>query len=479
MVFKPAKVLRQTKDKKTKGIVKRHENRIREAAIDASRTEILETRTSGFMEAENDLEMTYKLKQEDIQQAVSTSSANKIFNLDFSKDEGPYKIDFSLNGKCMLIGGQNSGHFASFDWRTGKMLCESTMKGERIYDIKWLHNETMFAVAQSKNAYIYDSSGVEIHALRKHMHARHLTFLPYHMLLVSAGTTGVLRYQDMSTGAILNEMKTKMGPTVSMCHNPFNAIVHMGHGNGTVTLWSPNSGTPLVKMLSHRGPVRALDVHRSGNYMATAGADGQVKLWDIRTFRSLHEYYSPSTPTSVSFSQNGLLALTYGSSVTIWKDSYLSKQVSPYMAQTLHGCPIVDSQFCPYDDVLALGHARGISNFLIPGSGDPDFDSLETNPYETKKQRRNAEVRHILTKIQPEMISLDVNIIGKIVTDHSIQLEWNRQLQRAANAENPDEANGGRFRNQSSTMRRYLKRSPNVIDPRKEQFKKTGGGENI
>lgn len=32
----------------------------------------------------------------------------------------------------------------------------------------------------------------------------------------------------------------------------------LGHANGTVTMWTPNITTPVVKLLTHRGPVRAL-----------------------------------------------------------------------------------------------------------------------------------------------------------------------------------------------------------------------------
>ena len=36
-------------------------------------------------------------------------------------------------------------------------------------------------------------------------------------------------------------------------------------------MWTPNITTPVVKMLSHRGPVNAVAFDPSGHYMATAG----------------------------------------------------------------------------------------------------------------------------------------------------------------------------------------------------------------
>lgn len=102
-----------------------------------------------------------------------------------------------------------------------------------------------------------------------------------------------------------------------MAQNPHNAVMHLGHANGTVTLWSPSMTTPLVKMLCHRGPVQALAVDRGGNYMATSGLDGQLKIWDIRKYQVVQEYYTPTPASSLSISQMGLLAVGWGPHVSV------------------------------------------------------------------------------------------------------------------------------------------------------------------
>jgi WD40 repeat protein len=78
--------------------------------------------------------------------------------------------------------------------------------------------------------------------------------------------------QDTSTGKTVAEHKTKLGRCDVLALNPHNGVLAAGHGNGTVTMWSPNMSTPLVKLLSHRGPVRAAAIDRQVSHLTSATA---------------------------------------------------------------------------------------------------------------------------------------------------------------------------------------------------------------
>jgi len=60
-------------------------------------------------------------------------------------DWGRYKIDYTRNGKFLLLGG-SKGHLALMDWKEKKLCFEIQVK-ETIRDVKFLHDEKMYAVA--------------------------------------------------------------------------------------------------------------------------------------------------------------------------------------------------------------------------------------------------------------------------------------------------------------------------------------------
>ena len=134
--------------------------------------------------------------------------------------------------------------------------------------------------------------------------------------------------------------------------------------------------------------------------LVTAGYDANVKVWDVRTFKPIHTYYSSSPATAVDISQRGLLAVGYGPHVQIWKDALTAKASAPYMNHLIPGATLEDLQFVPFEDVLGIGHSRGFSSILVPGAGEPNIDALAANPFQTVKQRQESEVKALLEKVR-------------------------------------------------------------------------------
>ncbi|KAL0577540.1 putative U3 small nucleolar RNA-associated protein 7 [Marasmius crinis-equi] len=345
--------------------------------------ELLLTGEAGKMEVEGDMERTWRVAQTEIEQGSGQEAAKGRRELKL--EGGPYRSRYTRNGR-------------------------------------FLHDHTYFAVAQKKYVFIYDRDGVELHCLKSHIEPTRLEFLPYHWLLASIGNAGYLKYQDTSTGQLLVEHRTKFGSCTTMTQNMHNAVIHLGHQNGLVTLWTPNLPHPAVQLLSHLGPVSSVSVDPSsgGRYMATAGKDGTVKVWDCRNWKgTVREWSVRGTgEPEVEWSQKGYLAVASGGSVNIYTPPSIytplpgHNQPPLYLTHPITSRPLTSLRFAPFQDILTIGHSAGISSILVPGAGEANFDSAEADPFENKKARREKEVKNLLDKIQPDMITLDPDFVG-------------------------------------------------------------------
>ena len=121
---------------------------------------------------------------------------------------------------------------------------------------------------------------------------------------------------------MVSEQRTRLGACRAMCQNLHNAVIYLGHQNGTVTLRTPNLSTPPINILAHLGGVTSLSVdpYSEGRYMATAGLDSKVKVWDCRNWRGCVREWSPRGSgggIEVEWSAKGFLAVSSSGSVNV------------------------------------------------------------------------------------------------------------------------------------------------------------------
>ncbi|KAH8235514.1 hypothetical protein KR032_001806 [Drosophila birchii] len=379
------------------------------ATEQAARTELLLQEIPGQLEPDEG-ETTAELRQSELAGHVDLQSAAKHFNL--SMDHGPYQLRYTKNGRHLLLGGRR-GHVAAFDWVTKRLHCEFNAM-ESIEDVQWLHVPTMYAVAQKSWVYIYDKKGTELHCIKRMTRVNRLDFLPYHFLLAGGNAAGYISWLDVSIGELVGNFNSGLGEIRLLRHNPSNGVLCTGGGKGVVSMWSPKVREPLAKLLCHSTSMTALTVDPKGQHLVTAGLDRSVKVWDIRMLvenKPLTHFQLRLPANALDVSQRGMLALSQGTYLETYVDLLSGGGTAdytklPYLRQScdsfVHGL-----RFCPYEDVLGVATAKGFQSLLVPGSGEPNFDAMEDNPYETSKQRREHEVHSLLEKIPPELITLD------------------------------------------------------------------------
>ncbi len=218
----------------------------------------------------------------------------------------------------------------------------------------------------------------------------------------------------------------------------------------------------------------------------------EVRSWSVR-----------NQVTCLSYSGRGMLSVAGKSGATIYRDLHTpSKSIpTPYLTLPLHSLTASSSKFCPFEDTLAIGHSSGISSLLVPGSGEANFDSAEADVYETYSRRREREVRGVLEKIRPELITLDTDFLGKVSLSRGGETFEEResrdfrqlgrlerlkvsgkaqdddgQVGNGDDDDNDDNDDGGeisikekekrKMRGKGKSMKRYLKKKKkNVIDP--------------
>lgn len=380
--------------------IERHRKLQTEAQSAAEATSVLLPNEAGFIETD-DQESSHLISQQELLEQVDVGTKKKAYSLQLS--HGPYHLDYTRDGRFLCLGG-DKGQLAMFDAIAMKPFFDISVK-QTVRDVQFLDNEEMIAVAQKKYVHIYDNHGVEIYCLRDLTLTYQLQYMAPFWLLVLIGEFGELSWQDVTSGEIVARYKTHRGPCKVMRQNPNNGVIHLGHNDGTVTLWTPNEGKPAVELLAHKGPLVSMAVHN--NYMVTSGFDGLWNTWDLRNYQKvLHRQFTGRTPpTAMAVSQTGILGMALGSRIEYFKDVFRhGGGVAPslYLRHQFPSEQVKDMHFQNYEDICAVGKSTGISTLIVPGSGIANFDAYAPNPYESSSKK---QVQRMLDKIPYDTIT--------------------------------------------------------------------------
>lgn len=141
--------------------------------------------------------------------------------------------------------------------------------------------------------------------------AGHLVALASHTLTAST-VEFHLHQLDGGTGKVL-ATATNRFHVQAFAVSPDRRLVALGGTDRSVHLLNSDTLRETSSFRAHDGDVGALAFHPSLPVVATASADGSVKLWDHRTGRLLDYYLGlAGNPVVLSFSPNGKLLMVDG-----------------------------------------------------------------------------------------------------------------------------------------------------------------------
>ncbi|MBL1129478.1 MAG: hypothetical protein D8M54_13340 [Chloroflexi bacterium] len=158
--------------------------------------------------------------------------------------------------------------------------------------------------------------------LRPYIHpdtVNDLAFSPDGTWLATAGQDGVARLWDTASEQVVMELATG-APVATVVFDANGARLVAASGD-TAVIWDLTTGESAPPISGHNGLIHHAIFSPNGQRLATAGADGLVKLWDLQSGELVRTFSGHSGPVLwVAFNSDGsqLATASVDRTVRLW-----------------------------------------------------------------------------------------------------------------------------------------------------------------
>jgi WD40 repeat protein/DNA-binding SARP family transcriptional activator len=228
-----------------------------------------------------------------------------------------------------LATGTGDGDVVVWDAVTGERRIVLSGHSDRVTGGGFSRDGTLLVTSgEDQTARVWDlNSGSSRFAVIDHIDTVWSSnFSPDGTMLVTGGLDGLVALWSVPDGREISRLAGTRA-AFSVVFSPDGSLLVVA-GIG-IQIWDVETMTPLVEFEGHSGAILAVEFGRDAGSMATAGADGLAKLWDISAIRSgnVRELASLQGHTGalidVEFSPSGsqIATAALDDTIKIWNDA--------------------------------------------------------------------------------------------------------------------------------------------------------------
>lgn len=202
-----------------------------------------------------------------------------------------HELVFSPDGKLLAVAGgapAESGEVEIWEWPAGKLKATLAAGDDVAYDVAWNAEGALLAVAGAdRKLRILAVDGAVAKTYEVHSAAvLAVAWLPADDLVLSAGVDHSIRVVEASTGTVRRSLDNHTAAVRDLAVRPGKhdgpLLVASAGADGTVRLWQPTIGR-LVRFVRLTSAPTAIGWTRSGSHILAACEDGRLRAVDAES----------------------------------------------------------------------------------------------------------------------------------------------------------------------------------------------------